>query len=95
MATKKKEEEAVVVETIEGEEDPFKILKEIRLPRAPQGEPDTVYAAVNGRAWYVKRGVVDKVPLPIYEVLMNAQDAEEASDRFARSREQEKELGRM
>lgn len=95
MATKKKEEEAVVVNEVTEEIDPFTIMKEIRLPRGPQGEPDTVYAAVNGRAWYVKRGVVDKVPLPIYEVLMNALDAEEASDRFAREREQETEIAKM
>ena len=81
MATKKKEEEAVVVNEVTEETDPFKIMKEIRLPRGPQGEPDTVYAAVNGRAWYVKRGVVDKVPLPIY--------------RFAREREQETEIAKM
>lgn len=88
MATKK-EEEAVV------RQDPFTIYKEIRLPRAPQGEPDTQYVSVNGRAWYVKKGVVDKVPLPIYEVLINSMKAEEEFDAFTRSHEQEKEIGRM
>lgn len=93
MATKTKEE--AVVEEVKGGQDPFTIMKEIRLPRAPQGEPDTQYVAVNGRAWYVKKGVVDTVPLPIYEVLINSMKAEEEFDAFARSREQEKEIGRI
>lgn len=93
MATAKKEDTVVQEEAIV--QDPFTIMKEIRLPRAPQGEPDTVYAAVNGRGWYVKRGVVDKVPLPIYEVLINSERAQEVADRFAREREGEKEIARM
>lgn len=75
--------------------DPFSEMESIRLPKAPKGEPDTVYVGVNGRGYYVKRGQTVNIPKPVYEVLINSMRAEEEAESYERSREDGKELAQI
>lgn len=77
MATKEKTE-AVVTEAY----DPWKDMRTIKLPRAPKGEANFVYVAVNGVRKQVPRGKTVALPLPLYEVLMQSQAAQEALDDY-------------
>lgn len=53
-------------------------MREIRLPRAPKGEPNFVFVGVNGVNKQVPRGQTVTVPYPIYERLEIMLAAEEA-----------------
>jgi len=54
----------------------------IHLPRATGNEPKEEFAAVNGRAYLIKKGEDVSVPEPVYEVFENRRRARAQSDRF-------------
>ena len=54
-------------------ENPWEIMKQIRLPNPKTEEAQSFYAAVNGRAYNIPYNQDVEVPLPIYECLRNSQ----------------------
>ena len=68
-------------------EDVWNVMKTIYLPRGQGNEEQSRFVAVNGRTFQVPRGkaVEVQVPLPVYEVLMNARMAEEVAFRRAQA----------
>lgn len=54
-------------------ENPWEIMKQIRLPNPKTEEAQSFYAAVNGRAYNIPYNKDVEVPLPIYECLRNSQ----------------------
>lgn len=79
--------------------DPWKVKRTISLPRAPRGEETYRYATVGDRSFQIPRdGKPYVVPLPIYEVLVRAEEAAMASDDYKREKADEfvqkaKEMG--
>lgn len=53
-------------------------MREIKLPRAPKGEPNYVFVGVNGVNKQVPRGQTVTVPYPIYERLQIMLEAEDS-----------------
>lgn len=64
-------------------EDVWNVMKTIYLPRGQENEEQSRFVAVNGRTFMVPKGKDVQVPLPVYEVLMNARMAEEEAFRRA------------
>jgi hypothetical protein len=77
-AVKKAAEGAVEV-------SPWDVKKTIFLPRGQENEEQSRFVAVNGRTFMVPKGKDVQVPLPVYEVLMNARMAEEEAFRRAQA----------
>ena len=77
MATTKKTTE-MIEETPVVEQDPWKIMKTLALPRGSKSEAKSMYIAVNGKAYNVPKGKPTEVPLPIYEVGMRHLAARQA-----------------
>ena len=75
---KKAAEEAVEV-------NPWDVKKTILLPRGQESEEQSRFVCVNGRTFMVPKGKDVQVPLPVYEVLMNARMAEEEAFRRAQA----------
>nr|DAH84380.1 MAG TPA: hypothetical protein [Caudoviricetes sp.] len=75
---KKAAEEAVEV-------SPWDVKKTIFLPRGQESEEQSRFVCVNGRTFMVPKGKDVQVPLPVYEVLMNARIAEEEAFRRAQA----------
>ena len=75
---KKAAEEAVKV-------SPWDVKKTIFLPRGQESEEQSRFVCVNGRTFMVPKGKDVQVPLPVYEVLMNARIAEEEAFRRAQA----------
>lgn len=53
----------------------------VRLPRI-SGAGDAVYVSVGERSWRIKRGCDVTIPLCAYDVLRNAEIAEDKAIRF-------------
>lgn len=66
-------------------EDVWNGMKTIYLPRGQGNEEQSRFVAVNGRTFQVPKGKDVQVPLPVYEVLMNARMAEEVAFRRAQA----------
>ena len=67
-----------VVKPEEQVTDPWRVKKMISMPRHKKGEQDFQFVSVNGRTFQVPlRGGEVEVPLPVYEALMNAREAED------------------
>lgn len=77
--TVKKAAEAAV------EVSPWDVKKTIFLPRGQESEEQSRFVCVNGRTFMVPKGKDVQVPLPVYEVLMNARIAEEEAFRRAQA----------
>jgi hypothetical protein len=77
-AVKKTAEEAAEV-------NPWDVKKTIFLPRGQESEEQSRFVCVNGRTFMVPKGKDVQVPLPVYEVLMNARMAEEEAFRRAQA----------
>ncbi len=77
-AVKKAAEEAAEV-------NPWDVKKTIFLPRGQESEEQSRFVCVNGRTFMVPKGKDVQVPLPVYEVLMNARMAEEEAFRRAQA----------
>ena len=77
-AVKKTAEEATEV-------NPWDVKKTIFLPRGQESEEQSRFVCVNGRTFMVPKGKDVQVPLPVYEVLMNARMAEEEAFRRAQA----------
>ncbi len=57
-----------------------KLIK-IKLPRI-SGKEDSVYVSVGERSWRIKRGVTVEIPECAYDVLCNAEAAEDRASEF-------------
>lgn len=79
MATATTAKEAKAVEAVE---EPTVL---IRLPRAVNGEEDTLFVGVNGKGYRIKKGVDVAVPRSVAEVLRNSEAAKDAALRYAES----------
>ena len=62
-------------------QDVWKQTKEVLLPRAQENEQKFEFVCVNGRTFQVPKGKRVKVPLPVAEVIENAQMQMEQADR--------------
>lgn len=54
------------------------------VPRAPAGEPQSIYININGKGFNIPRGKTVSMPVPVSEILtgmMRAEDAVEADIR--------------
>ena len=71
--------------TMETGNDPWKEMVEIKLPKAPKGEPNYEIASVNGRVFKIKKGEKVKVPAPIAEVIEHSIEAQEEADEYMES----------
>ena len=58
-------------------------LVTVKLPRIP-GE-DTVYVSVSERSWLIKRGCEVQIPYCAYDVLRNAEIAEDIAIKYKES----------
>ena len=65
--------------------DVWDVMKTNYLPRGQENEEQSRFVAVNGRTFMVPKGKDVQVPLPVYEVLMNARMAEEEAFRRAQA----------
>ena len=81
MATEK----TAAVETAVQQEDVWDVMRTIFLPREQSSEEKSRFVCVNGRTFIVPKGKDVQVPLPVYEVLMNARMAEEEAYRRAQA----------
>ena len=66
----------------------WKQTKEVLLPRAQENEQKFEFVCVNGRTFQVPKGKRVKVPLPVAEVIENAQMQMEQADRESEEMEQ-------
>lgn len=68
-------------------EHAFEEKKQITLPRAGGTQQQSEFVCINGRTFQIPRGKTVDVPLPVYEVLRNAQKqmelAQSEEDRLA------------
>ena len=62
-------------------QDVWQQTKEVLLPRAQENEQKFEFVCVNGRTFQVPKGKRVKVPLPVAEVIENAQMQMEQADR--------------
>lgn len=62
-------------------QDVWKQTKEVMLPRAQENEQKFEFVCVNGRTFQVPKGKRVEVPLPVAEVIENAQMQMEQADR--------------
>ena len=69
-------------------QDVWKQTKEVLLPRAQENEQKFEFVCVNGRTFQVPKGKRVEVPLPVAEVLENAQMQMEQADRESEEMEQ-------
>lgn len=81
MATEK----TAADETAVQQEDVWDVMRTIFLPREQSSEEKSRFVCVNGRTFVVPKGKDVQVPLPVYEVLMNARMAEEEAYRRAQA----------
>lgn len=69
--------------------------RNIILPKAPKGEEPYVYVCINGHSFQVPRGKPVDVPLPVYDRLMIAQEAQYKAERYAEAVEKAKKEAAM
>ena len=69
-------------------QDVWKQTKEVMLPRAQENEQKFEFVCVNGRTFQVPKGKRVEVPLPVAEVIENAQMQMEQADRESEEMEQ-------
>lgn len=69
-------------ETEEVKMNPWDEKVAIRIPKATNGEPNSLFVAVNGRPFKVMRGTIVTVPKPVAIVLENSYEAEEQADAY-------------
>lgn len=81
MATEK----TAAAETAAQQEDVWNVMRTIFLPREQSSEEKSRFVCVNGRTFIVPKGKDVQVPLPVYEVLVNARMAEEEAYRRAQA----------
>lgn len=62
-------------------QDVWKQTKEVLLPRAQENEQKFEFVCVNSRTFQVPKGKRVEVPLPVAEVIENAQMQMEQADR--------------
>ena len=88
MAENKKKDQIQEKETeIQEKEpyDPWQDMREILVPKKKNGDQESIYCAVNGRSYLVPcTGRLQKVPAPIYEVLINSQLLQDEADERAK-----------
>lgn len=50
--------------------DPMKQFVQVRLPRATGREEETLFVALNGKGYTIKRGTTVRLPKPVYAILV-------------------------
>ncbi|MBQ0037464.1 MAG: hypothetical protein KBS74_02205 [Clostridiales bacterium] len=64
--------------------DPWKDMRDIVVPKKRNGDQECIHCSVNGRIFMVPcTGRVQKVPRPIYEVLIHSQEMRDEAERRA------------
>ena len=95
MATRKKaevvEEPVLTVDEEKAIADFWAKMVKVRLPKATNGESNSVIASVNGRVFQIKRGIEVEVPAPIAEVLQHSMEAEAEADEFIEGLQKEQQ----
>lgn len=75
-------EESSVTKTVDGEEEVYEVyLPKLKGNNAKQVE----FFSVNGKNYLLKRGENIKVNAALYEVILNAQNAQREADDFSES----------
>ena len=69
-------------------QDVWQQTQEVLLPRAQENEQKFEFVCVNGRTFQVPKGKRVEVPLPVAEVIENAQMQMEQADRESEEMEQ-------
>lgn len=67
-----KETKETVIDTMKKPYNPMEEMIPVTLPRATGNEQNFELVSLNGKTWQIMRGVTVKVPLPVYEVLMES-----------------------
>lgn len=80
MAVKKNETE--VTKEVLTNEDPWKQMVTIRLPKLENGESNYLIASVNGKVFKIQRGVEVDVPAPIASVIRRSYEAQDYADAY-------------
>lgn len=65
--------------------NPWAEMKEVYIVVKTRSEQPTEYFSVNGRKFFVPKGVVTRVPKPIYDLIQNREDAEKTLNRDAKN----------
>lgn len=85
MATEKTAAAENAAENAAERKDAWDDMRTIFLPREQSSEEKSRFVCVNGRTFIVPKGKDVQVPLPVYEVLVNARMAEEEAYRRAQA----------
>lgn len=65
-----------VVQKAEAMKNPWQDMRETMIHAKTRSEQPTEYFNVNGHKFRVPKGVVTRVPKPIYDLIQNRNDAE-------------------
>ena len=71
--------------TQEKKVNPWQDMRETMIHAKTRSEQPTEYFNVNGRKFFVPKGVVTRVPKPIYDLIQNRVDAEKTLNRDAKN----------
>lgn len=58
-------------------EDPMQIRVTKYIPKVPAGEQQSIYVCLNGKGYNIPRGKNVDMPLPVWEIIERAMNAEE------------------
>lgn len=61
----------------------MKMTKIVHLPRATGKQENFLFVGLNGKNWQIQRGVDVEVPLPVAEIIEEAQRAEDRAAAYA------------
>lgn len=61
----------------------MKMTKIVHLPRATGKQENFLFVSLNGKNWQIQRGVDVEVPLPVAEIIEEAQRAEDRAAAYA------------
>lgn len=56
--------------------NPWQEMVEVMIPAKSRSEQPTEYYNINGHKYFVPKGVMTRVPRPVYELMQNQFDAE-------------------
>lgn len=73
--------------------DPMRITETVILPRATGKEEDTLFVALNGKGYTIKRGVPVQVPRPIAEIIRESERQKDKQAAFEEEMAQRAQQG--
>lgn len=56
------------------QQNPWEDMRKVFIPKYSRSEQDTRLVSINGRDFFVPKGVEVEVPAPVYEVLMHSEE---------------------